>query len=365
MRRSIAALAFTVVLASAARAQGGWLMQGTLDLEGWKTDTTSSMLARNGGDPAGLCRLRAWTAVEPWRALFLFANAEVEGGSARAYDGQGASVDLEQWGARYARHPSLVVEAGKMIHPVGAFGGRIISTRNPLIGVPDGYSPVYPVGVKVGGERGKVDYRVAAVTLPLTHRNYVPDPDPAVRPVAGIGITPIVGLRLGASATAGPYLNGDLSAADLDGKSWRAYHQQILGAEGQYGFGHFDLRGEFAWARFDVPRNGWISGKTGYAEARATLTPRTFVAARAELNHYPFIRPTASGAWISRETRFRDYEVGGGFRVNASTTLKASLRWDDWDVTPQNYAFVRPGGKAFAIQLSRAFDVADWLASAR
>jgi hypothetical protein len=34
---------------------------------------------------------------------------------------------------------------------------------------------------------------------------------------------------------------------------------------------------------------------------------------------------------------------------------------DDWDVTSDNYGFVRPGGNAFAVQVSRAFDIADWL----
>ena len=126
MRRSVAALVLSVVLAGGARAQGGWLMQGTLDLEGWKTDTTSTLLARNGGDPAGLYRLRAWTAVEPWRALFLFANVEVEGGNAAQSGSSRVYADLEQWGVRWARHPSLVVEGGRMIHPVGAIGGRVV-----------------------------------------------------------------------------------------------------------------------------------------------------------------------------------------------------------------------------------------------
>ena len=31
--------------------------------------------------------------------------------------------------------------------PIGAFGPRLLSTRNPLIGIPDAYIPVYPLGL--------------------------------------------------------------------------------------------------------------------------------------------------------------------------------------------------------------------------
>jgi hypothetical protein len=362
MRSTLTAIGFALLLpASSAVAQGGLLLQGTLDLEGWKTDTSSTLLTRNHGDLASLYRLRLWSAVEPWRGVFLFANAEAEGGNARQFDGPGTSVDLEQGGIRIARHPSFVIDAGKMTHPLGGFAGRVLSTRNPLIGVPDGYSPVYPLGLKVSGERGKVDYRAAVVMLPLTHRDYVPDPDQAPRPVVGIGITPVVGLRFGMSAMDGPYLNGDLSDADLHGRGWRSYHQRVLAAEARYGFAHFDLRAEVAGAKYEVPGSGWISGTTGYVEARATLTPRLFAAVRGEVNDYPFIRPSSSGNWTARPSSFRDLEVGGGYRFGANTLLKASWRMDDWDVTSDNYGFVRPGGNAFAVQVSRAFDIADWL----
>jgi hypothetical protein len=321
----------------------------------------STVLRRNGGDPAGLYRLRMWTAVEPLRAVFLFANAVAEGGGGKQFDGPGATVTLEQGGLRLARHRAFVVNAGKMIHPVGAFGPRVLSTRNPLIGIPDGYLPVYPLGLMVSGERGMLDYRAAAISLPPTHRGYVPRPDHAARPVIGFGITPMAGLRIGMSATEGPYLNGELSASQLNGESWQSYRQGVLATDIQYGFGHFDLRTEFVTARFDVPRNGSIDGQAGYAEARATLSPRVFVAARGEFNRYPFIRPTSETTWVSRRTELRGLEMGGGFRFGANTILKATVSLDDWVVTPENAGFVRPGGRAVALQFSREFDVMDWM----
>lgn len=359
MIRRIAIALFLV--SGVARAQGGLLLQGVVDVEAWKTDTNSTLLRRNNGDPAGLYRLRVWSAVEPRRGLFVFANVQVEGGNARRFDAPQPEIELEQGGLRLARHRAFVVDAGRMIHPIGAFGARLLSTRNPLIGIPDAYVPVYPFGLMVSGERGQWDYRAAAISLPPTHRDYVPDADDALRPVVGLGFTPFTGFRIGASATDGPYLNDELTAGQLDGRGWRSYRNRVVAADVQYGFGHFDLRSEFAIAEFEVPRVGRIDGPAGYLEARATLTPRVFVAVRGELNRYPFIRALPDNSWISRRVELRAVEGGVGFRFDADTHLKATFSADDWVVTSENASFVRPGGKAIAVQLSRAFDLADWM----
>ena len=340
-----------LLVATTARGQGGILLQGVIDVEGWKTDTSSNMLSRNGGDPAGLYRIRLWSAVEPRRGLFLFAHGIAQGGNALRYDGPETTVELEQGGLRYARHRALVIDAGRMVHPLGAFGSRLLSTRNPLIGIPDAYLPVYPLGVMASGERGKIDYRAGVVSLPPTHRDYVPDPDPAPHPVVGFGVTPLVGFRIGVSATSGPYLNEKVSG------DWQSHTQRVIATDLQYGFGHVDLRAEFAITDFEVPARGRIDGPAGYLEARATLTPRVFVAARGELNRYPFIRPGGLGPWVARRTELRAFEAGVGFRFDASTLIKVSASVDDWVVTPENQAFVRPGGKAIAVQLSREFDL--------
>jgi hypothetical protein len=333
------------------------LLQGIADVEGWATDTSSTLLVRNHGNPGALYRLHLWSAIEPRRGLFVFAQGEAEAGNARAITTPGVTAELEQAGLRYARHRSAVLNLGRMYHPLGAFAPRIFSTRNPLIGIPDGYTPVYPWGAMINGERKRVDYRVAAVSRPLTHRDYVPPASDALRPVVGIGVSPWIGFRIGASATSGPYLNRDLSSSQLNGQSWRSYHQRVIAGEAQYGVGHFDLRAEYAHADFDVPRNGRINGQTGYVETRYTVTPQLFLAARGEVNQYPFIASFTPTTWVSRQTSFRDVEAGLGFRVTESTLVKATFRVDNWDVTSDNSAFVRPGGRAFGVQVSQAFDV--------
>lgn len=366
MGLALVALVATVSMPRGLGAQGGVLVQGVVDLEAWATDTMSNLLRRNGGRPGGVIRLQLWSAVEPWRGIFLFGQGSAEGGNARAYEDRGTRVELEQAGLRLARDPRFVVNAGKLFHPIGVFAPRLFSTRNPLIGVPDTYTPKYPLGIMINGEGSRFDYKVGVVNLPPTHRDYVPEPDAYAQPVIGFGITPFTGLRIGTSATRGPYLNADHSATELGFAPWRQYRQAIITGDIAFGVGHFDLRGEYAHAAFDVPPYGsTIDGHAVYIEGRYTVTPRVFVATRVEENDYPFIRSRGDGTWTARRTKFQDLEVGAGFRFTESTLLKASYRVDDWTVTAQNANFVRPGGSAIAVQLSQSFDVMEMITRRR
>jgi len=44
-----------------------------------------------------------------------------------------------------------------------------------------------------------------------------------------------------------------------------------------------------------------------------------------------FVRPELP-VWTATTVRFGDVEIGVGYRFGAGTTLKASYRFDDWDV---------------------------------
>ena len=120
MRRRRLALLLMLALPSTAKAQSGILLQGLLDIEGWKTDTNSTLLRRNRGEVGPVYRLRLWSAVEPARGLFLFANVEATAGSAQPFNESELYVELEQWGVRFARHRAFVLNAGRMVHPLGA-----------------------------------------------------------------------------------------------------------------------------------------------------------------------------------------------------------------------------------------------------
>jgi hypothetical protein len=354
------ATALVLLAADPAAAQARVLVQGTLDAEAWRTDTGSTMLTRNGGQPAGLARVQLWSAVEIGRGLvgFALAEAALETGVA------GRTARLEMAGVRRSRR-RWMLDAGKVTSPIGSFAARRFSWRNPLVGAPDGYPVSYPYGVVATGTFGWLDARTGVLSLPAWHEGYAPVPDHAARPVIAVGVTPVMGVRLGASYTAGPYLNASLTPEHLAGAGWRAYHQRLAGLELAASAGYLELHAEVGRSSYDVPGLAAIDGLNYYGEAKYTFTPRLFIATRLERNDYPFIRPAAGGAWVARRTDFRNEEIGVGLRVTASSLVKASYRQDAWHLNDSNRAFIRPGGKAFALQLSQRFDVMSWFDRAR
>lgn len=338
-----------------ARAQRGLLLQGIFDTEGWATTPTSNLLTRNRGNAAGLLRVQAWGAIEPISSVVLYAQGEAETGSASP--SSTARPQTEQFGVRYGKSERLVVDAGRITPVIGTFASRHFSTRNPLIGEPDGYTLDYPYGVKLSGEVTHADYRIALVSLPTTHINYQPTPTARLRPAVGFGVTPTVGLRIGGSFTIGPYLNSALDSLLPSSRPWTDYNQHVAAVDFSFARGYLETHAEAARGTYDVPgRATPIMGFTYYGEAKYTLSPRFYLAARVERNKYPFIRRTTT-AWIARLTDFVDGEAGVGARLTPSTLFKVSYLADRWWVAPTAAGFRGQGGHAFALQLSQAFDV--------
>jgi hypothetical protein len=193
--------------------------------------------------------------------------------------------------------------------------------------------------------------------LPTTHANYQPTPTARLRPAVGFGVTPMVGLRIGGSFTMGPYLNRSMDSILPTSTAWTDYEQRVAAIDFSFSRGYLETHAEAARGTYEVPgRATPITGVTYYGEAKYTLSPRFYVAARAERNKYPAIRRTTT-AWVSRLWDFVDGEAGVGVRVTTNTVLKASYLADRWWVPPTAAGFRGQGGHAIALQLSQAFDV--------
>ena len=355
----LVALLFTLSgMATPAHAQRTVAIQGIATVEGWSTDSGSTLLTRNHGRPGLVGRLNVWGAAELGSRLVVYAAGTVEGGSARHEEGTEWYTDMA--GVRFTASDALVIDAGKMVHPVGAFASRRYPDRNPLVGAPDSYPLQYPWGVQLSGVRGTVDYRAAIVSLPITDDRYLPATTAHARPAVRVGITPAVGVRVGLSSTWGPYLNCDLPASQLAGRPWHAYEQRIGAVEAQVSRGYLELRGELGVSRYEVPGASdappaTVDGFAWYGDAKYTVTPRLFVATRVERNDYAFIQPLADGSWIASPTNMYNAELGAGYRFGARTLFKASVRADQWKVSPELRPIL-PDGVAFAVQLSRRFE---------
>ncbi|HVX39526.1 MAG TPA: hypothetical protein VHB25_08130 [Gemmatimonadaceae bacterium] len=355
-RRAVcAAGALLAAVPFVARAQSSLLLQGIADGEAWSTNTTSSLLTRNNGNPGVVGRLQVWSAIEPVSHVVLYGQVEGAGGPARSREEYG--VRSNQFGVRYVGSRAFTADVGRLVPVIGTFAARRFSTRNPLIGQPDGYSLEYPYGAELSGEFTHFDYRAAMVSLPTSHDGYQPEPTPRLRPAIGGGFTPMVGLRFGGSFTVGSYLNRAIAPAYLAGRTWSDYRQRVLAGDLEFARGYLETHAEIARGSFDVPGRAAIAGLTYYGEAKYTFTPRVFVAGRAERNDYPFIRPQGTSGWTAKLTDFVDGELGVGYRVTSNTLLKASIRGDRWWPHTTSYA---TGGHALAVQWSQAFDVMSW-----
>jgi hypothetical protein len=343
-----------LAIADASEAQTRAMLQGSVDAELWDTDTSSNLLSRNGGRASALGRLTLWGAVEPYGRLAIYGLVESELGSAL----DSAHHELAQAAIRYVLSRRAVVDAGKITMPLGGFAARRFSWRNPLVGRPDAYPVLYPYGATLTGAMSIVDYRVGVVSLPMVHEDYSPDPTHTARPVIGVGITPIIGVRIGVGYTWGPYLNDTLSSSQLNARAWDSYHQRVLVADLAASYGYLELFAEAGVSEYEVPRTTEpVQGLAYFVEGKYTFTPRFFAAVRLERNDYPFIQPVSPTFWVARKTDFHNEELGLGYRFGAGTVMKVSYRQDLWHVDAGNAPFVRPGGRAFALQLSQRFDL--------
>jgi hypothetical protein len=364
--RNLVRLAALAVLACAAgaapaAAQERWLLQGLVDAEYWNTDSGSRLLARDDGERSGVGRLRLWAAGDFAPGLQGFVRGAVSGGDGCGQDPCQTDTSLEQAFLRWTNpgKARLVVEAGRIVTPVGDFAKRYLSTENPLIGIPSDYSVSYPDGMAFAAWAGHADFKVAMVDQPLYADWYAPEPGNAFRPMLGAGYTPIVGLRFAGFATRGPYLGPDSEASLTPGTAWQDFEQSVYGAELQFSQGHFELHGQFARSGYEVPGlSDRARGKTYWLEPRYTFTPRLFAAARIGQNDYPYIAPIYGTTWIASSSRVADVEVGVGYRVLPDLLVKASYRRDKWWV-PEGLESLLPAGHAFALAASWKFDLGD------
>jgi hypothetical protein len=354
MRRVVLCLACLGVLATRAGAQR-IALETLTDVELWKTSDSSRLLARNNGDALAEARLQGWFRMRFGESLELRTLGRL---GWTTEPGTHLVAALEQASLRYVRSRELVVEAGKLLYPMGSFGARRFSNTNPVIGSPDLYPYQYPIGVVVSGVSGALDYRAGLVTLPLVNTKYTPEPGASVRPVLGFGWSAGPQLRLGASATRGPYLSDRVDGQLPAGAAWSDFDQAVIATEARYSAGYFEARAEAAWSRYQVPvREMDVSGFGWYGEVRGTISPRLFVAARYEDFDYPFILPVSRAFWVATATRQMNGELGVGYRVSADALIKASLRKDNWPVQTTASGARFPNGYALGIQFSLHTDL--------
>ncbi len=244
---------------------------------------------------------------------------------------------------RYERPAAvgLRVDAGLIPSPIGLANLTLRPHLNPTISQPSSlFTPlptleplgtratllgaVYAYGVQttVSGERW--DARAALIdTSPLRTRRIFAESNPPrfANVVIGGGVTPVVGVRVGASMTRGgwqragedPFVTEDRSAT-------------IATVEAEFSFRYTKLTGE--WTRDAIETSAGDRVASGwFVQGQQTLTPRWFVAGRLERMAAPRVSTLGNGALpIVVEQRLQGVEETLGYRVTPDITLRASHR---------------------------------------
>ena len=263
------------------------------------------------------------------------------------------SNEMYQLQVRYqpATRVPLRIDAGIISSPLGIIALEMRPDRNPLIGSPSYYftplpsfdgrfdrvqlmSGGYPLGAmaSVSGRRWDARGGVTDGT-PARNRKMMSSDRPKAEPqlVAGGGITPVAGLRVGAGYAHGVYRPSTTPASGSPLPPTRAAHATVFNLEGEYEVGYTRLAGE--WIRDSFETSTTPAVARGYLlEAVRTLTPRWYVAGRMTRTSTPVF---TAGTRVRRTSGTADGNVG--IRLSTQFILKVGYQGSrgytrtDWD----------------------------------
>lgn len=198
----------------------------------------------------------------------------------------------------------------------------IRASRATLLGA------VYPVGAQATLSSARWDVRLALLdTSPLRTRRIFAATNPPrfANVVAGGGVTPFVGFRVGASVTKGGWQRAGESPAITEDRD-----ATIVTVEAELSFAYTKATGEWTRDRIgtsagDRVASGW------FVQGQQTLTPRWFVAGRLERMKAPAVfwlggLLTLLEAPLVVDQQLRGVEEVVGFRVTPDLTVRAGHR---------------------------------------
>ncbi|MGH9347356.1 MAG: hypothetical protein ACRD26_08830 [Vicinamibacterales bacterium] len=246
--------------------------------------------------------------------------------------------EIYQAALQYERNGriSTRVDAGYIASPIGL---GMMDTRpgvNPTIaphlaylqpmpafdpGAPrvSAIAATYPLGGQLTLSTTRWDARAAVISsAPMRASVINGDDNPPTTPVVvtGAGITPLIGLRIGASFAAGAYVAGEeLTVPQDDDRRFR-----MVNVEADYAFRYTRISGEITHNRLDAAA-GRETARAWFVQAVQTLSPRWFAAARQEGVSAPPLRTATS---VGPRRTFHTTEATLGYRLSPELTLRVS-----------------------------------------
>ena len=263
------------------------------------------------------------------------------------------SKEMYQLQVRYqpSTRVPLRVDAGIISSPLGIIALEMRPDRNPIIGSPSYYfSPLpsfdgkfdrvqllsggYPLGAMASTSGRWWDARGGVTDgTPTRNRKMMSSNRPPAEPqlVAGGGVTPIAGLRLGAGYAYGIYRAQTVPASSSPVPPTRAASATVFNVEGEYAVGYTRVAGEWIMDSFETATTPAVA--RGYLlEAVRTLTPRWYIAGRTTRASTPVF---TAGTRVRRTNGTADVTIG--YRLSPEIMIKAGYQGSrtyartDWD----------------------------------
>lgn len=268
----------------------------------------------------------------------------------RGFDGTW-HTQIYELAVRYERPGTIGVrvDAGQFTSPIGLSLLENRPDRNPVVsqhstlylpipryeaGTPTTFllAAAYPLGAKVTVSSAKWDARAAVIdSSPIRGRPFFGDDKPPrmANVVAGVGVTPYIGLRFGAAVGTGDYAD----VSEVRDKTRGNRRATLVQIEGEWAFRYTRMAGEWMWTeRGLAAQDATVDG--GWIEITQTLHPRIFVATRFDEQWTKWI---GAGNVRQRSPYYRVESVVG-YRLTPEVTLRASYMtrkgyvvgfWDD------------------------------------
>lgn len=277
----------------------------------------------------------------------------------------GAYASITPWSGR-----DLHVLAGLIPWEIGTYAPRSYSDRNPLIGTPMMYqyyttlrsnelppsidallsvsgsgasgvtykagvseSPGMPLvydqwwdfGVVATGSARPFEGALGFVNGSPSHPSPMRDANSGKSVLGRVGLTPTAGTRFGLSASYGPYLSKSVAAQLPAGRSVNDYNQTVAMADGEWSFGHVELRAEAIENVWQTPTVGDLRARDAYAEAKYTVLAGFYVAGRYERLRFGEAKDS-TGASLPWDTNWDRWELGAGYRLERNALLKVAYQ---------------------------------------
>lgn len=178
----------------------------------------------------------------------------------------------------------------------------------------------YPLGAVVSASGEKWDARAGVTdSTPARNRNVFASQRPgAMRQlVAGGGVTPVTGLRVGAGFARGAFRRADSAPATLESPARGNADATVFNFEAEYAIGHTRVSGEWIRSRFEST-TGPAVARGFFVQAVRTLGPRFFGTVRVVSASTPVFTS------VLRERRRRStFEATAGYRLGPDLTVRA------------------------------------------